>query len=371
MRERYLDGLRGWAALVVMLGHTLIGMLWPHWAPAFRPTVIDGTFSVYVFFVLSGYVLSIGFFSTGRRMVVADLALRRYLRLTIPILVISSIAMVFMMAGWMRNVEAGQASGSTHWLSQFYAFPPSIADLLHFSLWRVYIDPSATTSYNSSLWTMPVEMQGSILVFAFLLLVGRSRALRVVGHVAFLGVTFCSSSSFFAMALGVALAEFSCTSSHVALRQSSWSPRLALILVIGAVLAAGLRREVNDIRLLSACSAAVIYAVLISSTLQRLLSTRLSQWLGKISFSLYLVHIVVICSLVSWLYLALGDGAGLSLAKSALVGFVCVVACLLSAALFFPVERLGVVAGRKFAAVILRASPAVIELPSGEGQSAG
>lgn len=354
MRDRFLDGLRGWAALVVMFGHIVSGVLWPTWEQPIKLSVLDGTFSVYLFFALSGYVLSVGFFSTGRRAIVVDLALRRYLRLTIPIVVISAGAMLLMMAGCMKNIEAGRASGSTHWLSTFFAFEPSVMDMLDFSLRRVYWDPSPITSYNSSLWTMPVEMQGSILVFAFLLLAGKSRFRRAAGHALFLSFTYWHTSPFFAMAIGVVIADFSGSILHNKLRRSAHAKFMVVILLVAAFTAAALRREVQEVRLLSACAGAVIYAVLISAGLQRMLTTPLSLWLGKISFSLYLVHIVVICSFTSWLYLTLGHGQRLEASAAAAVGLVTAVICVAAAALFFPVERLGISSGRKFSAAVLR-----------------
>src|SRR6476646_6648538 len=69
MRRTALDGLRGLAALVVVFHHVLL--TWPGWANAYLGShgnalaysplhvVLDGTFAVYVFFVLSGYVLTL------------------------------------------------------------------------------------------------------------------------------------------------------------------------------------------------------------------------------------------------------------------------------------------------------------------------
>lgn len=309
MRERYLDGLRGWAALIVVIGHTVLGVLRPKWEPKYHLLFTDGTFAVFVFFVLSGYVLSVGFFQSGRRRDVVDLALRRYPRLTIPIFVISAIAFLMMMAGWMRNIPAGMASGSEHWLATFYAFVPRFGDLLHFSFWRVYVDPSAVTSYNSSLWTMPVEMQGSIIVFAVLLAVGRGRVSRLIGHVLFLAATCWLASPFLAMAAGMAIANFVQFDAHRRLKAWRFAPALSWFLLLGAVALAAARRQPMAPVLLTVCSASMIYAVLLSPLFRRAL------------------------------------------------GVVTVALSLLWAAAFHPIERFGIRAGRRFAEAVVGCWP--------------
>jgi hypothetical protein len=60
-RVVFLDGVRGWASLMVVLSHLLPCFLaittpaYRHWYLTF---VSDGNFAVYIFFVLSGFALS-------------------------------------------------------------------------------------------------------------------------------------------------------------------------------------------------------------------------------------------------------------------------------------------------------------------------
>jgi len=98
----YLDGLRGISALIVVFHHYMC---------AFYPALVfeagtafhtgsvearvgasplslfyNGGFAVCIFFVLSGYVLTNSYFRTQQRNVVISSAVRRYVRLMIPIL---------------------------------------------------------------------------------------------------------------------------------------------------------------------------------------------------------------------------------------------------------------------------------------------
>jgi len=70
MRLGFLDGLRGWAAVVVLFHHIFVDGLPANsfmanrlfWAKVF---FMNGTFAVCLFFVISGFSLSIGYLQTG------------------------------------------------------------------------------------------------------------------------------------------------------------------------------------------------------------------------------------------------------------------------------------------------------------------
>ncbi|MDH6167555.1 peptidoglycan/LPS O-acetylase OafA/YrhL [Variovorax boronicumulans] len=355
MRETYLDGLRGWAALVVVLCHAG-EVFWPQWHPGFYPLLTDGSFSVFIFFVLSGYVLSVGFFRTGERRAVIDLALRRYPRLTVPIFAASCLAMALMALGLMRNIQASKVTGGEGWLPIVYAFTPSMADVLHFSFWRVYVDGSPASSYDAPLWTMPVEMQGSILVFAALLVMGQRAALRGVIHVALLGIAGWLASPFVAMAAGAAIANFTQLDIHRKLGESKAAPWVSWSLLTGAIVFAALRPHDFGPVWLTLCSSGLLYGVLLNRGFQRALSLPISRWLGRLSFSLYLLHVLVLCSFTSWAYLALGGGEKLSSTGAIMLLVATVALCLVVAALFHPMERMGIALGRRFSQAVLRAA---------------
>ena len=99
-KVEYLDGLRGWAALTVVIDHWMMmgyedpttdatSGLWCAW---FLRTplrlLVDGGFAVAIFFTLSGYVLLARFFAQPKKTsIVYGGMVRRYPRLMIPALV--------------------------------------------------------------------------------------------------------------------------------------------------------------------------------------------------------------------------------------------------------------------------------------------
>jgi peptidoglycan/LPS O-acetylase OafA/YrhL len=96
-RKLYLDGVRGVAACVVFFGHLLLALTG-------APLIFNGNAAVCIFFVLSGYVLSELSQHSGLSFLAQ--ALRRYLRLIVPMLITSTFAWALLAFGAYRNQEA-------------------------------------------------------------------------------------------------------------------------------------------------------------------------------------------------------------------------------------------------------------------------
>lgn len=265
------------------------------------PFFMDGLLAVYIFFVLSGYVLSVGYFEKNDPGVLVALATRRYPRLTLPILASCTIAFAMVQAGLVFNIPAGSLAKSP-WLESFYAFPASLISLLKFSLVDVYIDSKAP-SYNAVLWTMQYEFWGSLILLAALWCL-RSKPLRIAGYAIATAACCYFASPLFAFVLGVGLAE---ATPRIRAAMISCPRRVAI--ASWTLLAAGLLTGMFRAGILwspismSLIAAAILAAILMSAPMQRFLANRTSLFLGHVSFPLYLTHLLVICSWSSWLYL--------------------------------------------------------------------
>ena len=100
-------------------------------------------------------------------------------------------------------------------------------------------------------------------------------------------------------------------------------------------------------------AALLIAAVVMSPGLQRLFQCRLSRFLGAISFPLYLSHVVVICSLGSWLALEMHDAGYSHDTLYVVVLVTCIVASLVLASLLWPIEDVAIGTGRWFSTAVL------------------
>ena len=195
----YLDGLRGFAALLVYILHH---ELWAHDSlradkifenafgyqgryyfaqfPGIRTFFSGGHFSVAVFFVISGYVLSakpVALLHSGDYVKLGDnlasALFRRWLRLYIPVF---ATTFVYMIGCWL-----------VHGSQTVYKPEPNFRD----EFWKWYGELKAfsfvfrtggelSISYNFHAWTIPLEFKGSIAIYTSIMAFSRlSRNARI------------------------------------------------------------------------------------------------------------------------------------------------------------------------------------------------
>ncbi len=352
MRRDYLDGLRGWASLFVLFSHLGPVFLLTTTSISFAPFFMDGQLAVYVFFVLSGFVLSIGFFESGKKSVLKSLAIRRYPRLTIPIIASCAIALLLIEAGAMYNAPASIAAKS-EWLGLFYNFPTSFASMIKYSTVDVYFEGTLKT-YNPVLWTMHYELIGSFLVLAGLYFLNSTR-LRIVGYLASLSLAFYFQSPLAAFAFGVLLADLSRLPIISKLKPSRAKSITAFILLISILYLVMLRVGHTATPFgLSAASFLIIWLVSAIPACRKAFGSPLSLWLGHISFPLYLTHVLVICSASSAIYLGLTD-LGISFFSTSVITALTTIAMAICAAILFsPIEDFAIQISRKLSSVVMR-----------------
>ncbi|MFT3735918.1 MAG: acyltransferase [Rhodocyclaceae bacterium] len=304
-RLHELDGLRGWAAVIVLLTHVFGEMLVSvvpevRWF-GFRP-LLAGSMAVSVFFVLSGYALSHAFFASGFKPAAIDkLVVRRYVRLTALIFFSCLMTFVLMKAGLIFSHDADRILRTDNWLGAFLNFEPSLIGFLKYSLIGVYESHSRDVAYNPFLWTMSVEMIGSFLVF--LACYCWTRLKQPVSVVlAWAAILILLRSPLGLFLLGVVFAWWGTSGDSARLFSMRWAgPIAGLFLLLCLVLFVSLK-ETSIPRLLNmALSAGLVFCLVNLRTAVSLLSSGVSRFVGKISFPLYLVHFQVIVCLQSYL----------------------------------------------------------------------
>lgn len=305
-----LEGLRGLAAVIVVVFHVLL-MLYPSIAtsnmngsPLF--VFMYGTFSVMIFFVLSGFVLSIGFFQTKKLEIVRKLAAKRYLRLMLPALVSVLLAYVMLKLGLGGSREAAIAATNSAWLTNDWMMIPDLPTALYDGLIAAFIRPGGTP-YNGVLWTMYYEFLGSFAVFVTLFIVGASR-FRWLAYGLLIALLF--NTWFLPLILGMILADIY---NQGYLKKLFATPFLAsAVFILGLfwggypIAAQGtlynvfyipyFSAEQNMMLYLTLGAFLVVSGLLYSSILSRIFKFRAVSLLGKYTYALYLTHLPVLYS---------------------------------------------------------------------------
>jgi len=343
--ERFmqLEGLRGIAAIVVVAYHAML-MFWPGVAYGTNPSLapvqnsqlesflygnplnvfLSGGFAVAIFFVLSGFVLSVGFFQTGDGSIVQRLAAKRYVRLMIPAL-ISVLAVFLIVSLGMTDAKDGVVaithSGS---LAKIWQLTPNFFSAL--SDGSVAIFTQSGSAYNAVLWTMYYEFIGSFLVFITLLVCGRSKYRGVV-YGGLLIATF--GTWFSAIVMGMILADI-----YVSKSLSKLSFKLKPLLCVallgtGLILGgypilspagtfygifhiAALTDDQNTTLYLSIGACMVVGVLLLSRTLTKVFSHPRVAITGKYTYALYLTHTLVLFTVGSKFFLFFNQYMGIN-----------------------------------------------------------
>ncbi|RWA13905.1 hypothetical protein EKO27_g1204 [Xylaria grammica] len=201
----YLDGLRGLAALIVCVCHyteenhpnltTWYGVfpkpalaLEPSWIQLpFIRVIFSGRPMVHVFFVISGFALSVRALAAARarnfekcHAILASAAFRRPIRLCGPPVVSMVFIVLFVRAGWLWGALPTLRQQLNDWVAAVY----------YHVIWPWSWDAHLYPPYNVNLWTIPIELCHSMLLFMVILALSRVHTTaRVTTALAF--VVYC------------------------------------------------------------------------------------------------------------------------------------------------------------------------------------
>lgn len=326
----YLEGVRGIAASGVVLAHYVLafygaayyldprqvhtgGGIELELGRSFLSFFFQGNFTVPMLFVLSAYVLAYRYFRYQDANTVRASAWRRYIRLAIPNAFSVLVCYGLICFGLLDTKAVLPVTLST-WAGNCYNFPPDILEALRQGLWEGFFSVIPPEKfYNPATWTMFYEMGGSFFLFSFLLLFGRAERRWLMYILAF---CLFGRTHYFAFILGIALADLfnSASGERVVgwMQRQSWLPWGLLFLGFCLTgyfndgrngwsegldwLGAGLKYCGYDLWIFyhDLGAAFMLAGVLMNRSLQRFLQHRLLVFLGRISYSMYLIHMALI-----------------------------------------------------------------------------
>jgi peptidoglycan/LPS O-acetylase OafA/YrhL len=298
---------------------------------------VQGYVAVYVFFIMSGFVLAGSFLNSTSS--IATQALKRSIRLYLPVAASLIIAAILKLLFHGARVHASEISGST-WLTQLWSndlnsvqFAKELAiNSMFFGYGQSsifshiqFLTSSQTLipvvhSTNPPLWTLHLEFWGSIILLGAAFVI-RSFP-KLIARCAMLVLFVTAGTSFLSLFL-LGFVIYLKVHTHD-LKASPFRSAAGLALLAGGILLAFIPLDsqfqqildaTNRIPVMSALNAfqfqcevsatLIFVGVLLCRGARELLSSRIPQWLGKVSFSLYLTHFGVLltlgCAVFAWI----------------------------------------------------------------------
>lgn len=381
MRVGALDGLRGFAAVVVVLWHALMTTpildavprllgSGPRHGPNPDPGTLEwwlldtplrlftmGINAVSVFFVLSGVVLALPVFR-GKALDLWNYYPRRFLRLWLP-----SIASVGLAAIIIVLTRQNPANAASAWGEEFTNTHVDAASLIS----EMFLITGGHP-YNNPLWSLKWEM-----LFSLMLPIALVIGLRI-RHGAWAAIVVLSAASGIGewlqvpglqyapmFLVGVFIARIAVRREHTPARWVGWLSVIgggAMIgvpdmwrSVFGGDLQDGIGHGLSGFVVLGA--ALVAHGLMVPGGASRIFASPPLRFLGRISFSLYLVHVPILTAGVH----VFGDAWW---ALTATVPLSFLVAWVFTRAIEEPAARVAKRAGQASAALMARATtPAV------------
>jgi peptidoglycan/LPS O-acetylase OafA/YrhL len=184
-----LETVRGVGAVVVLLHHISLAFLPfaylgsvapPHfgWETLLHRTplglLIAGRFAIAVFFVLSGFVLSLVFLGPHPKseQELAAATVKRIFRLAPMVALGVMLPVMLARLGLTFHHTASEITGSTTWLGHELSGNLSLTAVARALGLNLF---SNSQFYNSALWTIELELQGSFVVYLILFVFRHSR----------------------------------------------------------------------------------------------------------------------------------------------------------------------------------------------------
>jgi peptidoglycan/LPS O-acetylase OafA/YrhL len=333
-----LEALRGIAALIVVFNHSVAGFL-PQcygYIPSLSSAKMQGSVlyiffngaaAVSLFFVLSGYILTRRFFASGETRSLMKGAVKRWPRLAGPVFVTTLASYLLFYFHLYHFDKAGLKSGSP-WLTEFgdsflsAAGPNLTVQSIHY--WNMLQNGLFLTFFrgdalfDSSLWTMHPELVGSFVAFgaAPLLLEARRVSVWATLWLSLMAMVILHFiwADLTAFPIGVAIAAL--LPRNYALRPVFAVPAILLALyllgypgtAVGAYAMFGwLAAHGMPYGYPYSAGAAILIGVIETfPPIRQVFSGKISAFLGDLSFPIYLLHVLVICSIGSAVYLRFG-----------------------------------------------------------------
>lgn len=331
----YLNGLKGIACLLIMMGHYL-GLY--KYAQSFTPSIriidiinnsllsflIDEGYWLYMFFVVSGYLVS-----KSKITSIGDLiskSIGRFLRLALPILFSYLVIYVIYLTLGFHAVETNTLFQCA-WYQGYYTGEYTIYDVL---LAPIYVILYGSSLLNGPYWCLRMMFISSLFILKFIFNKINSKSESLVFSILMI-ITLSSyviSPIITACLVGMLVSYYE--SSEIISK-----PVMLFWLLWVIMLNYVFPRELKA----TLFFAALIVFVPRINIVAMVLSSKPFQFLGKLSWGIYSFHWPIICSFGALFIIGLSQNIGLIYSYIVSFGFVIILTFLFATCFYFTLER--------------------------------
>lgn len=319
-RLKHLDAARGLASLFVVIHHYYIGYGLPVWLKFTESSVLhfwyDGSAAVSFFFALSGYVLSrkhVQKDGAGTTLALRSYLVARWFRIYAPYVCILLLYVAYQWLQLHHILNVSTVPPSSTWLADFWNYKLT---------WPFFLQQAnlfTPTAYKpvGQAWTLHVEVVLSLCLPIVVLLLRQSVGwlclfVAVGGYKA--GLSRQHRHHQFVFVMGVLLAHTEHWTkvwwqrAHAAVKVAFLTVATLAYTSRFSVYPSAPGGVVNDGHIFLTTgvgSAMFIFAVLHSAPIQHVLCHPVLTFVGDISYSIYLTHLLILSSVVPLTLLAL------------------------------------------------------------------
>lgn len=326
-RIDWMDGLKGIACILIFVHHFLL-MFYPavHYGEAV-PTkcrgldiylsqsplsvIVNGNFLVALFCIISGIVISLQIMTMEDKNQLADIVLKRYLRLMLPVIPVGLCVYVMLRTGLFQHWEVVNHTQSP-WVTHFYQEPISFVQTIRIVLVDIWF--WGNDRLSTAFWMLADLFYGTFWSIALSTVCWKYPRRTWIIYVLAAMALYGHGTIRLAFVLGTFLAWIYLRCPQY-FRKTWGLAALGIGIFLGGypsgVVPDNLYRYLGaanyyiDIHILGAFL--TLYGIWSLKILQKLLSTSICRNLGMISYSVYLIHIPLLFSFSAWLFLIARD----------------------------------------------------------------
>ncbi|MBO9584155.1 MAG: acyltransferase [Flavobacterium sp.] len=301
-----LDGLRGIAALMVFFSHFIgfyyetekVSYIQNSWIRIFW----DGSAAVTLFFVLSGFVLTLSVLKSKRTYF--EYLIKRIFRIY-PAYYFSIVFCALLLLFYNHN----NLKGLSVWAQSFWIDHIGFLDVLkHFAL----VLPFNTRLINPVIWSLAIEIKMSLFIPLILYFFKGKRSVLFIFFITLFiySLSICSDKFYYLPEFFLGLVTYT-KIKEISTYLSAVNNMCIYILLVISILFFGNRyicpiiplySEALSVHFSGLGSALLIVLTINSDLLKKIFNLKAVQFLGKISYSFYLLHLPVLLICCSLLY---------------------------------------------------------------------